>query len=296
MTAPLRPADVARLVTLGAIWGGSFIFIRVLAPVIGPWATAGSRVLVGGLVLVAYAVATARSARLQRFWPAYVTVGVVNSAIPFVLWGFAALHLPASYLAILNSTTPLFAALLATIWLDERLTILKLAGLACGCAGVALVSNAGPVMPRAVFGWAVAASLIAAFCYAVSGVYLRRKAAQAPPLAVAGWSQIAAGVILAPLVIAVPSPLSSAALHDPVIVADALALAIVCSAIAYLLYYRLMQDVGPTRTFTVTFLIPLFGMLWGALFLNESITWPMLAGCALVIAGTLGVLRPAPVR
>lgn len=138
MTGALRPGDIARLLILAAIWGGSFIFIRVLSPVIGPVPTAASRVLIGGLAIVAYAVATRTGAQLSRFWWAYVVIGIVNSAIPFVLYGFAALHLPASYLGIFNSATPLFAALLAAVWLDERLTRGKLAGLSCGVAGVAL--------------------------------------------------------------------------------------------------------------------------------------------------------------
>ncbi len=292
----MRPVDIARLVALGAIWGGSFILIRVLAPVIGPVPTAASRVLLGGLVLVAYAAATRRRAQLQRFWVAYVIVGAVNSAIPFTLFGFAALHLPGSYLGILNSVTPLFGVLLASVWLGERLTLAKFAALGFGCAGVALVSGAGPVEPDGMFGWAVAASLAAAFCYAAAGVYLRRKAADAPPMAVAAWSQLAAAALLMPLVLGGTSPPVADVIRDPLLVADVLALAILCSAIAYLLYYRLMQDVGPTRTLTVTFLIPLFGMLWGALFLHETITLPMIAGCALIVAGTLAVLRPRDVH
>ncbi len=296
MSTSLRRSDLVRLVMLGAIWGSSFIFVRVLAPAIGPWATAASRVALGGLVLVVYAALAARAAQLRRFGMAYVVMGLVNSAIPFTLFGFAALHLPASYLGILNATTPLFAALLATAWLDERLTPGKLAGLVAGCAGVALVSGAGPVTADAMFGWAVAASLLAAFCYAASGIYLKRRAAQAPALAVAGWSQVAAAAMLAPMVFLMPWHGATDLLRDPVIVADVLALALVCSAAAYLLYYRLMQDVGPTRTFTVTFLIPLFGMLWAALFLGETITPAMVAGCALVISGTFTVLRPGVPR
>jgi drug/metabolite transporter (DMT)-like permease len=292
----LPPADLLRLTALGAIWGASFIFIRVLAPAIGPWPTAASRVLLGGLVLVAYAAVLRRPAELARHGRAYVVIGLVNSAIPFVLFGYAALHLPASYLAILNSATPLFAALLASAWLAEPLTVSRSVGLVTGCAGVALVTGTGPVRFDPVLPWAVAASLLASFCYAASGIYLRRRAPDAPSLAVAGWSQLAAGIVLLPFALATLPAVDPALLRQPVIVLDLLALAVVCSALAYLLYYRLMRDVGPTRTFTVTFLIPLFGMLWGSLFLQETITLSMLAGCGLVIAGTVAVLRPAGAR
>ncbi len=128
----MRRSDVARLVSLAAIWGGSFIFIRVLAPALGPILTAASRVLIAGAVLVIYCRATGFSADLARYWRQYLVIGVVNSALPFVLYAFAALHIPASYSVILNSTTPLFTALLAVPLLGERLTWAKLAGLVAG--------------------------------------------------------------------------------------------------------------------------------------------------------------------
>ena len=287
----MRVPDLLRLIALGAIWGASFIFIRVLSPVIGPWATANSRLLIGGAALILYGAGLKRGAELRRHWPHYAVIGIVNSGIPFLLYGFAALHLPASYLGILNATTPLFAALLATIWLDEPLTAGKVIAIVCGCIGVALVSKAGPIVPDAMFGWSVAASLVAAFCYAAAGIYLRRKAAQAPPLAVAGWSQLAGSLLLLPGTLIASSSAVPGVLGDPLLMLDVLALGLLCSGVAYLLYYRLMRDLGPTRSFTVTFLIPLFGMLWAWLFLHEEITATMLVGCAFVIAGTLAVLR-----
>jgi len=287
----MRAPDLLRLIALGGIWGASFIFIRVLAPSIGPWATANSRLLIGGGALILYGAGLGRSAELRRYWPHYLVVGIVNSGIPFLLFGFAALHLPASYLAILNATTPLFLVLLASIWLDEPLTAGKVIAVVCGCIGVALVSKAGPVVPDAMFGWAVAASLFAAFCYAVAGIYLRRKAAQAPPLAVAGWSQLAGSLLLVPGTLIAWFPGAASAALDPLLLLDVIALGLLCSGIAYLLYYRLIRDVGPTRSLTVTFLIPLFAMLWAWLFLHEEITATMLVGCAFVIGGTVAVLR-----
>jgi drug/metabolite transporter (DMT)-like permease len=289
----MRSADIVRLVVLGAIWGASFIFVRVLAPVIGPIATADARVLLGGLVLVAYAIALRRPSQLARYGVAYVVMGVINSAIPFALFAYAALYLPASYLGILNSSSPMFAALLAVILLGERLTPGKIAGLVAGCAGVMLASGAGPVVPDAHFAWAVAASLGASFCYAAAGIWLKRNAPHVPTVALGGWSQLAAAAVLSPALLSSSFAPPWAALMDPLIALNVLALACVCSAIAYLLYYRLVQDVGPVRTLTVTYLIPLFGMLWASLFLHERITWPMLAGCALIIGGPLAVLRPA---
>jgi drug/metabolite transporter (DMT)-like permease len=284
----VRRSDVARLISLAAIWGASFIFIRVLAPAIGPILTVTTRVLIGGAVLVAYGRAIGLDAGLRRYWRQYLVIGVVNSTLPFLLYAFAALHIPASYSVILNSTTPLFTALFSVPFLGERLTPAKLAGLVAGAAGVALVSNAGPVVPDLWFGAAVAACLAAACSYALSSIYMKKFAAGAKPLAIAAWSQVFAGLVLLPLVPFAPSP----GAVTPLVVANVLALALVCSSVAYVLYYRLIADVGPTRALTVAFVMPAFGMLWGALFLAETITWPMIAGCALIVGGTGAVLRP----
>ncbi len=209
-----------------------------------------------------------------------------------LLFAYAAQYLPASYLVILNAATPLFAAIAAAAWLGDRLTAFKVAGLALGAAGVAMVSRAGPVAPDAGFAVAVVASLCAALCYALAGVWLKRHGARLAPVAVAGWSQVFAALLLLPMAAATPLPASLA----PWVLVDLLALALICSGVAYLLYYRLIADVGPTRAMTVTFLMPAFGMAWGALFLGERITPPMLAGAVMIVAGTAAVLRPAVVH
>jgi len=285
----MRGEDILRLTALAAIWGGSFIFMRVLAPVLGPVLTATTRVMIGGLALVGWFRLTGFDADVRRQWRHFLVIGVVNSAIPFLLFSFAALHLPASYSAILNSATPLFAALLSVPFLGERLTPAKIAGLIAGAAGVVLVSKAGPLVLDATVSMAIAACLGAAFCYAASSIYMKKYAGGARPMAIAGWSQVAAALVLLPLVPFAPARGEI----TPGIVADALGLALLCSSIAYLLYYRLIADVGPTRALTVAFLIPLFGMMWGAALLGETITWPMIAGCALIVSGTFGVVRPS---
>ena len=283
----MRPADIGRLVALAAIWGASFVFIRTLAPVLGPVLTAASRVLIAGAALVVYLRAIGFDADVRTHWWHYVVIGVVNSALPFVFYAFAGLHIPASYSVIMNAMTPIFAALLSVVFLADCLTPRKVAGLLAGAGGVALVSGAGPVVPDAMFAWSILACLAAAFCYAVAGVYIKRRAVGVKPIAIAAWSQVFAGFVLLPLLPfgAPPQPI------DAGIVGNVLALALLCSAIAYLLYYRLIVDIGPTRAMTVTFLMPLFGMLWGALFLGELITAPMLAGCALIIGGSVWVLQ-----
>ena len=285
----MRGADIVRLVALAAIWGASFIFVRALAPVLGPVLTATSRVVIAGLALVAYFRLTGFDAELRRYWRKFLVVGLVNSAVPFLLFAFAAVHSPASYSVILNTASPMFAALLSVVWLGERLTAMRGIGLATGAAGVALVTGAGPFVPDEMFGWAIAACLCAALCYALAGIYIKRHAVGVKPMAIAGWSQVFAGAALLPLVPFAPPP----GAVTVGVVGNTLGLALLCSAVAYLLYYRLIEDVGPTRAMSVTFLMPLFGMVWSVLFLQETITLPMIAGCALIVGGTTLVARPA---
>jgi drug/metabolite transporter (DMT)-like permease len=288
----MRAADAFRLLALAIIWSASFVFIRVLAPVLGPAWVATARLLLGGAALVLGFVVLRRHLDVARHWRSYLLVGLVNSSAPFLLFAYAALVLPASYLVILNAVLPLFGAVASALWLDEPLDARKLAGLSAGSVGVMLVSQAGPLRPDAGFAMAVAASLAAVACYALAGVWLKRHGRALQPIAVAGWSQLLGGLALLPLAAFAP-------IHGPLtttIIVNMLLLALLCSAVAYLLYFRLIADVGPTRAMTVTFLMPAFGLLWGRLFLDETITPAMLAGAALIIGGTAAVLRPRQAR
>jgi drug/metabolite transporter (DMT)-like permease len=283
----MRPADVARLVTLAAIWGGSFIFMRILAPVLGPVATADARLLIAGVVLVAIFAIRGPELEWRKHWRRYAVVGIINSGIPFLLYSYAALHIPASYSAILNATAPLFGMGLSVLWLSERLMGWNVLGAILGTVGVGLITGLGPVTVTPVVLAAIGACLGAALCYAVAGVYMKRKATGVSPMMMAGASQLVAGLALLPPSVAFP-PRGQITLF---IAGCALALALLCSAVAYILYYRLVADCGPTRALTVTYLIPVFGLLWGMLFLGEAVTAGMLAGCGLVITGTAFVLR-----
>ena len=288
----MKPGDLLRLLILGAIWGSSYIFIRILAPAIGPMMTVETRLVIGGAALILYLRAIKLPVEWSRHWKHYLAVGAINSAVPFLLYAFAALYIPASYSVILNSSAPLFGAIFAALWLGERLTSRKILGLVIGAAGVALVARAGPVTITPAITLAIVACLLAAACYALAGVYVKKVAAQVEPLAIAGGSHISAALLLlAPTVFGYQEIALT-----PRIAGSVLALALLCSAIAYLFYFRLLADVGPTKALTVTFLMPAFGMVWGAVFLHETITGPMIAGCALILAGTadvLGILPPA---
>ncbi len=283
----MRPADLARLVALAAIWGASFLFMRIAVPPLGPVATAALRVALAGVALLVWLRLTGVDLAWRRHWRLYLAVGLVNSAAPFALWGSSALYLPASYLVVLNATSPLFGAIVSAAWLRERITARAGLGLAAGVAGVAMLVGLGPVRVSTGVAWAIAAGALAALFYAIAAAYLKRHSAGVDAAAVATGSQLGATLLLAPLLV----PLPPAAWPTPGEWIAVALLGVVCTGAAYQLYFRLIADVGPTRALSVTFLIPVFGMLWGALFLGEAITPVMAAGCALVLAGTALILR-----
>jgi len=280
-------ADTARLVALAAIWGAAFIFLRVVAPVLGPAWTAELRVLFGGLALLAWFRVIGFDPDFRRHWRAYTAVGTINSALPFSMFGFAAMHLPASIMAILNSTSPMFGMLFGALFAGERVTPAKLGGLAAGAGGVALVVQPGGFETGPMFGWAIAAALGACACYGMTGIVIRRLGKDAPPRGVAAGNQLAAACVLLPLLPFVPP----SGAPDLLVAANMLALAVLASGVAYLLYFRLIADVGALRALTVTFLIPVFGTFWGWLFLNETLPAAAFAGAALIITGTILVTR-----
>ena len=281
----MRPADTARLVLLAAIWGASFLFNRITAPVIGPVLTAELRTLIAGVALAAYFALSGYDIEWRRWGRHYLVVGIFSSALPFLLWAYAALSVSAGVLSVLNATSPMWGALCAALLLRERMSMRRVVGLGVGIAGVALVTSPGG--GSTLHYPAVAAALAAAFSYGLIATYIRRWASHVPSRGMAAGTQFAAGILLVPLI-----PLSPPdAMPAPLILASVLALGLLCGAVAYLLYFRLIADIGATRALTVTYLIPVFGVLWGALFLGETLTLTMLAGGVLVILGTVLVLR-----
>jgi drug/metabolite transporter (DMT)-like permease len=275
-------ADAARLVLLAAIWGASFLFVRIAAPVIGPVATADLRMLIAGAALLAYYAVTGFDAQWRLRWRQYLAIGVLNSAVPFLLYAYAALELSVGLLAVLNATSPMWAALLGIVALREALTKRRLAGLIVGMAGVAIVSG-----PEASTRWlSIAAGLGAALCYALTGIALKRWGHGAPARGMAVGTQLTGGLLLLPLLAI--SPPGNITLG---VAGAMLALGVVCGALAYVLYFRLVADIGATGALTVTYLIPLFGILWGALALGEALTAARVLGAIVVTLGTVLVLR-----
>jgi len=281
----MRAADFGRLVALAAIWGASFLFTRIVAPVLGPVLTADLRMLVAGLALVAYFRLAGFDPDWRRWGRKYALVGLLNSGLPFLLYAYSALYLSAGLMAVLNATAPMWGALFTVLLLGERLTGRRAAGLALGVAGVAVLSRPDAGTTQAFL--AIAACLAASFLYGLAGVYMKRWAGDVPARGMAVGTQVAAGLLMLPLIPFSPPPAELTVL----VAASVLALGLLCGAVAYLLYFRLIVDIGPAGALTVTYLIPLFGVLWGTLFLGEALSITMLAGGVLVVLGTVFVLR-----
>ena len=289
----MKPFDLGELVLLAAIWGASFLFMRLGAHEFGPIAMAALRVTGASLLLLPLLAARQGLAELRRDWKPLLVVGLLNSALPFALFSFAALSITAGLSSILNATTPLWGAVVAWVWLGQRLNGLRIVGLGLGFAGVLFLAwDKASFKPGADHSavWALAACLAAAACYGLAANFTKRFMSHASPLTVATGSQVFAALLLAvPAMALWPAQPPSAQAWVGVTL-----LALLCSGIAYILFFRLMSRIGPTNTIAVTFLIPVFAVLWGYAFLGELFSVQMAIGCAVVLFGTalaLGLIK-----
>jgi drug/metabolite transporter (DMT)-like permease len=287
----VTPRQLAMLLVLAALWGASFLFMRVAVPALGPIVLAEARVAIAGAALLAYAVAVGARPALRARWRDYLLLGSVNAALPFALLSAAELEIEASLAAVLNAMAPLCGAIVGAVWLGERVTNAAKAGLVLGVAGVTLVVGLAPFTIDLAFAAAVAACLAAAFAYGIGANLVRVRFAGEPPLSLAIGQQFAAAAVLLPLIPAVPVRTAP----DAVDVACVLALALASTSVAYLLYFRLLAELGATGGMTVIFVVPVFGVLWGALFLDEAIHLSTVAGGAVILVSVwLITRRPAP--
>jgi len=291
----LSRRDLVELVALAALWGGSFLFMRIAVPAFGPFALAALRVAGASLLLLPILAARGELPALRRHWRPIALVGLTNSAIPFACFAYAALTIDAGVSAIFNSATPLFAAVIAWLWLADRMTGPRILGLVVGFAGVVWIAwdRTGATMAASAGAspLAVAACIVGALCYGVAPSVTKRRLGGVPPLAVATGSQIAATLLLAaPAAAAWPAAAPSGADW-----AAAAALAFFCTGLAYILYFRLIAHAGPANAVAVTYLVPIFAVLWGGLFLGESLTVSLVLGCVGIFVGTAlatGVIGP----
>ncbi len=278
----MRPRDIAELVALAALWGGAFLFMRVAVPAFGPFALVFLRVAGASLLLVPLLAARGDLGSLRRHWRPIAVVGLTNSAFPFLCFTYAALSIDAGLSAIFNSATPLFAAIVAWLWLGDRMTPLPVLGLAIGFAGVLWIGWDKSDFRPGGSAWAIVACLLATISYSISPSLTKRHLGGVPPLAVAAGSQVAASVfVVVPALIAWPSVAPA-----PIAWLMAALLAVFGTGVAYILYFRLIANAGPANAVAVTYLIPIFAVLWGGVFLGEQLTLPVVLGCAVIFLGT----------
>ncbi len=277
----MNALTLLQLTALSALWGASFLFIRVASPLLGPAVMAGLRI---GLATITLAILM-RALR-QRWpwahWRELLRLGILSVALPFMLYAWAALHIPAGYSALLNTTSVLFGSI-AGAWMKvDLLTPRKLLGCLLGFMGVALVVRLGPVDLSPQVLLAALACTAAAACYGVSTPLAKRAVTRIEPLA------IAAGIHLWSLVLMAPATAWywPQAQWSITVLAAVAVMGIITSALAYWVHLRIMRRVSATAAMTPAFMIPLFGVAWGHLFLNEPVSSGMLAGAALVLAAT----------
>lgn len=292
----MKTRDLIDLVALGLLWGASFLFMRIAGPEFGAFALVEVRVAIAAAVLLPMLLLRGQGGALAGNWRPLSILGVFNTALPFFLLTWATLYLTAGTSGILNATAPIFTAIVAWAWLGEKLTISRSAGLLVGSVGVWLLvrDKIGDSMGDTTL--AVIAALGGAFLYGIGGNFTRRYASHIKPLTIATGSQLGAALVLLPVAV-VTWPDTSISLTAW---AAAITMGLFSTALAYTLYFRLIANTGPTNAITVTYLIPLFAMLLGAVVIDEPITTSMVIGCIVILLGTslaTGLLRfPYTVR
>ena len=279
-------ASVVDFLLLGAIWGSSFLFMRLAVVEFGALPTAAVRVAIASAFLVPLMLWRGGGAQLRQHWKAILTIGVLNSGLPFAFFAFALLSITTGLSAILNATVPLFTAIVAWLWLGDRPNGSRIAGLAIGFIGVGMLAwdKAGfrPEASHLSAVLAVLACLGATVCYALAATATKKRLTGLSPLVTATGSQLGATLGLAiPAAVLWPAQMPGGQAWLALLVVGVL-----CTGIAYILYFRLIENVGPARAVAVTFEVPVFAIFYGALFLSEPVT-PWMLGCgAVILCGT----------
>ena len=277
--APKLPATwLAEFLLLASLWGASFLFMRIAVPEFGALALAFMRVSIGMLFLLPVLMWQGQWPALRQHWKRAMAIGMLNSGIPFALFAYSLLTISTGLSAILNATAPLFGALVAWFWLKDKLRASQALGLLIGFGGVLLLAwDEARINPGGSL-WAIAACLLATLCYGYSANYAKRHFTGIPALATACGSQIGASLgLLLPALWLWPATMPS-----PKAWAATLAVGTFCTALAYILYFRLIAGGGAARAMSVTYLLPVFAIIYGMVFLGESVT-PWMLGCGVVI-------------
>lgn len=283
--------QIMSLILLGAIWGSSFLFMRLSVKDVGAIPMIELRLAIGALVLWPLMLMRYPLSVTKGWWGKMTLVGVFNSGLPFTLLAFSLLVFTAGVGSVLNATVPMFTALIAFLWLKERLSRSRILGLVVGFMGVlVLVGDKLAVTGGSNTGLALAAALLATLSYGFSANYTKRNVIGVDPLVTTVMSLTMGALVLLPLAIMYWPD------HNPHLMSwlSVVILGVICTGFAYIIYFRLITEIGAPRTVTVTFLVPLFGIVWGIIFLGEELTWQFVIGALVIITGTAlstGVLK-----
>lgn len=273
--------DTVLLFVLAALWGASFLFVRVAVPALGPFPLVLVRVFLGGILLLGYALVTRQAPNWGAHWRRYLLIGLVNNAIPFTLIATAQINITASLAALLNATTPLFSAVIAAVWIKDKLTLPKLIGLLLGIIGVGIIVGWQPINTDGDSTRTISILLMlgASLAYGIAAVYGKVAFKGINPVATSTGQLFFASLWILPFALTNP-PTQAISLN---IVLSMLGLAVLSTSLAYLIYFHLIESAGPTPAASVTLLIPFFSSVWGAIFLGERLSQNEIGGFAVIL-------------
>ena len=284
----MTSSAAARWLLLATLWSLQHLFMRVAVPVFGTPLVAEARAFFAGCFLLTWLFLVMReSLRVRTNWRDHLAVSLTNNVLPFICFAYAATVLPASYLAVMNGMVPLWSASTAAPALGEPLDMRRIGGFVLGLAGVALIVNLGPVPLDASMILATTAGMVGAALWGWAGVIIRQRSGRLPAMSLAAGSVFFSAILMSPGWATVPP----VATWTPASTAALVLLGLFCTGVAYLPFFTLVRDIGPTRTLSVGLAVPVLGMLWGWLFLGETITLGMIAGAALVLVALVLVMK-----
>ena len=277
----MTPRYVFELLLLASIWGASFIFMRIGSPEFGPILFMALRTLTASLFLLPLVFITKKQSAFNGNKTKIFIVGIFNTAIPFVLFGYATLTLSGGLTSVLNATTPMFASIVAYLWFRDKMSVSASFGLLIGFVGVYLLMLDKITLGQQNILFPTLAALLASLCYGISANYTKKHLVGISSTALATGSQVSATLVLLPIsFFFIPTQMPS----SPAIM-SVLLLGVLCTGIAYIIFFHLISNLGPARAVSVTYLIPAFGLFWGSMFFDEVITSSMLIGCGFILTG-----------
>ena len=266
------------LTCLGALWGSAFMFIKIGTPDFGPIALVNSRLIIASLIFLPILLRKKYLVLLKPIWKHALVISISNNVIPFTLFSYASLGANSNILAILNATTAFNTMIIAYLWLDEKVSTKQIFGLALGFLGVLILVN-----PQSAEATLIASlsCLIASVFYSFSAVFIQKNAAKTNKLVLIGWSLVFSSIIMMPMsYFYLPTKLPSLEATLAVIWLGAIS-----TGFAFLGWVRLIEKIGAVKTSTVAYFLPIFGIIWGNIFLDEIISTTIVIGCLVILVG-----------